>query len=209
MTRLPRPSPTSRPRSTISSWATGADSTATPRRRWTSLTGSGLPYVLLTWHWLQMTLGDDAGRPGRRRSVISPASARPPRARPYPAATCSRSRPPRCACCGMEPLETVAELMAQAADHDPSAVMPAHGLLARAGLDDRLRAMLVTHPPSDEVSTGWSLLADWAFEAEAAGRRGVCRPGPRGRSAADAVHRPDRPRRGRPGTGTGRWVTSR
>ncbi len=32
--------------------------------------------------------------------------------------------------------------------------------------------MLATHPPSDELTTGWALLSDWSFEAEAAARVG-------------------------------------
>ncbi len=37
------------------------------------------------------------------------------------------------------PLETFAEMMAQAAEQEPAGAMPAHGVLARAGMDDRLR----------------------------------------------------------------------
>ena len=126
-----------------------------------------LPYVLLTWHWLRMSLASMRGDQAEAQTHLAGIAATAPRTA-VPMRELQEAAASALCLLWSGPLEQVAEGMAAATEYEPAGAMPAHGLLARAGLVERLRELLASHPPSDELSSAWSVLADWAFECEAA-----------------------------------------
>jgi DNA-binding SARP family transcriptional activator len=146
--------------------------------RWEELAGVGaaiarrdrLPFVLLSHHWMEMTLASLRGQTDLVREHhaglvrVAPEVALPMQEMQGPAAlTFSRLW-------GDSPAE-LAELAApivQAYREGRMDPIVAHVVLARSGLVEELRAVLESNPVPTAVSTPWSTIADWCFEAEAA-----------------------------------------
>ncbi|MBJ7355708.1 BTAD domain-containing putative transcriptional regulator [Nocardioides sp.] len=146
--------------------------------RWDELAGAAaaiarrdrLPFVLLTHHWMEMTLASLRGQTDLVREhhaglvAVAPEVALPMQDMQGPAAlTYSRlwSDSPA-------ELAELAGPIAQAYREGRMAAVVAHVVLGRCGMVEELRAVLETNPLPSEEGSFWSSVADWCVEAETA-----------------------------------------
>ena len=127
-----------------------------------------LPYVLLTLHWLHMSLasirGDDAGA---ARAYQGIADTAPDVAVPMQELQAAAAAtllgfwdPPR--------LRETVDLMVDAHEDYQEAATTVHQMLARCGMTDELAVSLERFPIPHEDDEYWSTVTDWCGEAEAA-----------------------------------------